>query len=70
VRWTNGLDTISMFQCGHPCGNGARCTFPTTPQSASVATALGEESFLFVGETARANLQKMADSLKPSLKRS
>jgi hypothetical protein len=45
-------------------------TFPTTPQSASVATALGEESFLFVGETARANLQKMADSLKRSPTRS
>jgi outer membrane lipoprotein-sorting protein len=64
VRWTNGLNTISMFQCGHPCGQEAACTFPTGPQSASVPVAVGEESFLFVGETDRANLVKMAESLK------
>jgi hypothetical protein len=64
VRWSNGLNTISLFQCGHPCGHGAPCTFPTTPQSASVAISIGEESFLFVGETDRANLRKMAHSLK------
>jgi negative regulator of sigma E activity len=69
VRWTNGLNTISMFQCGHPCGKGAPCSFPTTPQSASVPVSLGEESFLFVGETSRANLEKMAQSLKSAASR-
>jgi MucB/RseB N-terminal domain len=64
VRWVNGLNTISLFQCGHPCGHGAPCSFPTKPQSASVAISFGEESFLFVGETDRGNLEKMARSLK------
>jgi outer membrane lipoprotein-sorting protein len=64
VRWTNGLNTISMFQCGHPCGQEAACTFPKSAQSASVPISVGEESFLFVGETDRANLEKMAQSLK------
>jgi hypothetical protein len=70
VRWVNGLNTISLFQCGHPCGHQSPCTFPTTPQSASVARSIGEESFLFVGETDRANLQKMAQSLEAPATRS
>jgi outer membrane lipoprotein-sorting protein len=64
VRWSNGLNTISLFQCGHPCGQEAPCSFPRTAQSASVPISLGEESFLFVGETDRGNLEKMARSLK------
>jgi outer membrane lipoprotein-sorting protein len=63
VRWSNGLNTISMFQCGHPCGNGAACTVPTDPRANCVHKDVGNESFLFVGETDRANLKKMADSL-------
>ncbi len=64
VRWSNGLNTISMFQCGHPCGKGAACTMTVGAHSASVHIAVGNESFLFVGETDRANLEKMAQSLK------
>lgn len=64
VRWTNGLNTISMFQCGHPCGNVAPCSTADNAHTACAHVAVGEESFLFVGETDRANLGKMAQSLK------
>jgi hypothetical protein len=66
VQWTNGLKTISMFECGHPCGRGAACSFTASPRSASVGTSIGNESFLFVGEISRAELVEMANSLKPS----
>jgi outer membrane lipoprotein-sorting protein len=64
VQWTNGLKTISMFECGHPCGRGAACTFTARRSSAGVGTSLGDKSFLFVGETSRPELDKMAQSLK------
>jgi outer membrane lipoprotein-sorting protein len=66
VCWTNGLKTISVFECGHPCGRGAACSFTASPRSASVGTSIGNESFLFVGETSRAELEKMARSLRSS----
>ena len=64
VRWTNGLKTISMFECGHPCGRGAACSFTASPRSASIQASVGDESFLFVGEISRAEREKMARSLK------
>jgi hypothetical protein len=67
VCWTNGLKTISMFECAHPCGRGAACTFTARRSSAGVGTSLGDKSFLFVGETSRPELDKTAQSLKPAL---
>jgi outer membrane lipoprotein-sorting protein len=64
VCWTNGLKTISMFQCGHPCGRGAACSFTASRRSTSFGISVGNESFLFVGETSRPELEKMARSLK------
>jgi hypothetical protein len=64
VCWTNGLKTISMFECGHPCGRGTACTFTRSRRSASVQRSIGSESFLFLGETGHAQLLKMAASLK------
>jgi outer membrane lipoprotein-sorting protein len=64
VCWTNGLKTISMFECGHRCGTGASCSFSASPRSGSVHALVGSQSFLFVGEIRRADLEKMAHSLK------
>jgi outer membrane lipoprotein-sorting protein len=64
VRWSNGLNTISMFQCGPPCGTGAACLATASGRPASVRMVIGSQSVLFVGETERANLTKMAQSLK------
>jgi outer membrane lipoprotein-sorting protein len=63
VQWTNGLKTISMFQCGQPCDHGASCSFSASPRSAGVRALVGSQSFLFVGEIRRAELEKMARSL-------
>jgi negative regulator of sigma E activity len=70
VRWSNGLTTISMFQCGHPCGRGAPCTVTAGPHSVAVHAEVGSESILFFGETDRASLEKMARSLKGAATRS
>jgi hypothetical protein len=64
VCWTNGLKTISMFECGQLCGRGTACSFGASPRSASVGASVGNRSFLFVGETSRTELEKMARSLK------
>ena len=64
VRWTNGLKTISMFECGDPCEKGKACTFTATRSTASVQALIGRESFLFVGEISHADLARMAQSLK------
>lgn len=69
VRWSNGLNTISLFQCSHPCGAFAACSVTTSSHTASFHIAVGKESFLFVGETSRANLEKMAQSLKAAATR-
>ena len=64
VCWTNGLKTISMFECGQLCGNGGACSFTASPHSTSVQTSVGNQSFLFVGETSHDELAKMARSLQ------
>jgi hypothetical protein len=64
VRWTNGLKSISMFECGDPCAKGSACAFTASRSAASVQTSLGRESFLFVGEISHADLARMAQSLK------
>jgi outer membrane lipoprotein-sorting protein len=64
VQWTNGLKTISMFECGQLCGRGAVCTFSASPRSAGVPVVVGSQSFLFVGEVNGAELEKMVKSLK------
>jgi outer membrane lipoprotein-sorting protein len=64
VQWTNGLKTISMFECGQPCGRGASCPFSASPRSAGVQTLVGSQSFLFVGEISHAELDRMVRSLK------
>jgi negative regulator of sigma E activity len=69
VRWSNGLNTISMFECGPPCGAGAACLTATKGRTANVPVDLGGQSVLFVGDTERANLQKMAQSLKSAATR-
>jgi outer membrane lipoprotein-sorting protein len=63
VQWTNGLKTISMFECGHPCGPGGACSFAANSRSASVHTSVGGASFMFVGEISRPQLTRMARSL-------
>jgi negative regulator of sigma E activity len=64
VRWSNGLNTISMFQCCPPCGAGATCLAATKEHTANVRVVIGGQNVVFVGDTERANLQKMAESLK------
>jgi outer membrane lipoprotein-sorting protein len=63
VCWSNGLKTISMFECSHQCDRGATCSFSRDRRPAAAQTSVDGKSFLFVGETSYSNLQKMLHSL-------
>ncbi len=67
IRWSNGLKSISMFQWGQPCGKGAACSLAAGSYTRSVHTHVGNVSVLFVGESQRAELEKMAQSLHTAL---
>lgn len=69
VRWSNGLNTISMFQCGDPCEHGGACPFTARPHPVKSQIIIDGQSFLFIGETAAENLERMARSLRPAATR-
>jgi outer membrane lipoprotein-sorting protein len=60
--YCDGLNTLSVFQCGHPCPDGRNCWVADAPQGMAVRLARGEDTFLFVGEIDRAALERMANS--------
>jgi len=64
-QFTDGLNTISVFQCGHPCARGSDCMVGSCPQAVAVRLARGEDTFLFVGEVDRSMLEQMAQSVPP-----
>jgi outer membrane lipoprotein-sorting protein len=64
-QYSDGLNMISVFQCGHPCAHGGTCMVAGAPQGAAVRLTRGKDTFLFVSDLARSELEKMARSLPP-----
>lgn len=64
-KYTDGLNTISVFQCGHPCAKGDQCWVANTRHAVALQLAREQDTFLVVGEMDRAILEKMARSVPP-----
>lgn len=64
-KYTDGLNTISVFQCGHPCAKGDQCWVANTRHAVALQLARSQDTFLFVGELDRSMLEQMAHSVPP-----
>jgi hypothetical protein len=62
-QYGDGLNTISVFHCGHPCKHGRNCLVANAPQGVAVRITQGKDSFLLVSELARTELEKMSRSI-------
>jgi hypothetical protein len=65
TRYVDGLNMISVFQCGHPCEHGDDRGGAATLQGSALRRILGNDTFLFVSDIVRSELEKMADSIPP-----
>jgi len=63
TKYGDGLNTISVFQCGHTCEHGGSCPVADIPRNVAVRRSIGNNALLFVSDIARAELEKMADSV-------
>jgi negative regulator of sigma E activity len=61
--YSDGLNAISVFQCGRFSVQGGACWGANVPDG--VRFSRGSDSFVLVGELDRAELEKMAQSLPP-----
>jgi outer membrane lipoprotein-sorting protein len=62
-KYSDGLNTISVFQCGHPCANGDQCWVANARHAVALQLPRGQDTFLFVGEVDRSMLEQMARSV-------
>jgi negative regulator of sigma E activity len=65
TQYTDGLNTISLFQCGHPCAHGGTCWTSGAPEGVAARLARGADNFMVVGELDKSELQKMIRSVPP-----
>lgn len=63
LQYTNGLDTLVLFECGHTCPDGKECLIPQGSPSSVVRLHAKDLSLAVVGESSRGELEKMLQSV-------
>jgi outer membrane lipoprotein-sorting protein len=63
LQYGDGLNTISILQCGHLCHHESACGPRGLPQGEGVRVVAGENTIVAVGELVRGELEKMAKSI-------
>jgi hypothetical protein len=63
LQYVDGLNSISVLQCGHRCAHESDCGFRALPQGAAVRVIAGDNTVVVTGELDRRELVKMARSL-------
>jgi outer membrane lipoprotein-sorting protein len=63
LQYGDGLNTISVLQCGHLCHHVSACGSRGLPQGQGVRVVSGENTIVVVGELTRRELEKMAKSI-------
>jgi outer membrane lipoprotein-sorting protein len=63
LQYVDGLNTISVLQCGHRCQHESDCGFRPLPQGSAVRVIAGDNTVVVTGELDRRELVKIAKSL-------
>jgi outer membrane lipoprotein-sorting protein len=63
LQYVDGLNSISVLQCGHRCAHESDCGFRPLPQGSAVRVIAGDNTVVVTGELDRRELVKMARSL-------
>jgi hypothetical protein len=63
LQYVDGLNSISVLQCGHRCAHVSDCGLRAVPQGAAVRVMAGDNTVVVTGELDRQELVKMARSL-------
>jgi hypothetical protein len=63
LQYVDGLNSISVLECGHRCQHESECGFRSLPQGAAVRVIAGDNTVVVTGEIDRRELIKIARSI-------